>query len=128
MDPIRRVASQVSGFQSLWGPSALKKMAKAIQNQWNQLSLEDLAGRIADLEGRVEQLAANTPGLEKMQELSEKLHFRFVFPLALELEKTGGSFASEVSKIAKRVLETDSLTPFYTGLSERQQQEVGRFL
>lgn len=102
-------------------------LAKYIRTNWDLLAPEELAEKIVDLEDRVSCLKGTSPAIAKIAKEARSLHFRFVFPVALELEMSGKSmppsFARTIYQTAKQVFEMNSLHPFHR-LSPVQQQEV----
>ncbi|MGB7978707.1 MAG: hypothetical protein WCF19_06070 [Chlamydiales bacterium] len=105
-------------------------LSKSIRRDWNLLHPEELAERIIDLEARVASLKEPSPLVDKVKKQLEHFHFRFVFPVALELESPGKAmpptFASETRRVAKQLFQTHSLQPFHQ-LNSVQQREVIRF-
>lgn len=100
-----------------------KNLYKSIRKDWDNLEPEELAEKIVDLEERVSQLKESSPAVEKIKKQAERLHFQFVFPIVLELEKGSHSFAGTVQGIAQKILKTQSLQPMHE-LSEGQKREV----
>lgn len=95
-----------------------------LKKNWGNLAPEELAEQIIDLEG----LAKSTPSLRKEV---EHLHFKFVFPIALELETAPVesslpiSFARQIYKTANEMLKKNSSKPFQE-LDKTQQREILR--
>lgn len=95
----------------------IKNLYKSVQQEWNELSPEDLAEKIIDLEGRVSELTGSSAAIDKIKKQVEHLHFQFVFPIVLELERGKSdeimppSFAKVIDGIAKEVLQKNSLQP-----------------
>ena len=105
--------------QRLWDPvSAVQKLKK----QWSQLAPVELANRIVDLEGRVQRLAPNMPGLKKVQRLVGGMQFQFVFPVAIEVK----AFCRKIEKQAARIFKTHSVALLRT-LNETQRGEIERY-
>lgn len=104
-------------------------LSKNIRKNWDMLAPEELAEQIIDLEDRVTHLKGDSPEVAKVVKEARTLHFRFVYPVALELETSGKSmppsFAKTVYHAAKQVFDTNSVAPFKQ-LSSVQQQEVIR--
>ncbi|MBX7067545.1 MAG: hypothetical protein K1X28_09985 [Parachlamydiales bacterium] len=104
-------------------------LSKNIRKNWDMLAPEELAEKIIDLEDRVTLLKGDSPEVAKVVKEARTLHFRFVYPVALELETSGKSmppsFAKTVYHAAKQVFDTNSVAPFKQ-LSPVQQQEVIR--
>lgn len=105
-------------------------LSKKIQRDWDLFDPEELADKIIELEDRVAQLKESSPAVEKIKKQAEHLHFRFVFPVALELEANSGkampaTFAKTVYNMAKQVFQTHSLHAFQN-LSATQKHEVMR--
>lgn len=90
-----------------------------LASHWDDFSPEELAEKIIELEG----LAQNSPSMKKAV---EHLHFKFIFPIALEMDFRRMSFAKNVNNIAKEVLQKDSLSPLWQ-LSAEQQKEIERY-
>lgn len=104
----------------------VKNLARFIQTNWNSLELEDLAEKIIDLENKVSLLPQDGVHQE-VDRLARRLHFKFVFPIAAELEVSPKmiSFAKTVLEMANRILKSGSVEPFKE-LNSRQQYEVMR--
>jgi len=104
-------------------------LSKSIRRDWDSLAPEELAEKIIDLENRVTLLKGDSPEVAKIVKEARTLHFRFVFPVALELEMSGKSmppsFAKTVYSAAKQVFDTNSLHAFKQ-FSPVQQAEVIR--
>lgn len=106
-----------------------RDLSKYIRKNWDLLAPEQLAEKIVELEDRVAVLKGNSPEVAKIVKEARSLHFRFVFPVALELEMSGKSmppsFARTIYQVAKQVFDTNS-TEAFKRLSPVQQQEVVR--
>lgn len=106
--PVLKSSRQV---QILNSASAL---AKKIQSSWDFLDPSALAEKIVDLERRVSLLEGDSSEIEKIRSVAERLHFQFVFPLALELsgKADGGpySFAKTINKMANAIFKTQDLS------------------
>jgi hypothetical protein len=104
-------------------------LSQHIKQNWDMLAPEQLAEKIIELEDRVTLLKGNSPEVAKVEREARKLHFWFVYPVALELETSGKSmppsFAKTVYHAAKQVFDTNSLASF-NALSRIQKQEVIR--
>ena len=100
-----------------------KNLYKSLRKDWDNLSPEELAEQIIDLESRVSEFTESSPTVDKIKKQVEHLHFQFVFPIVLELQEGSQSFAATVHKLAQKVLKTQSIHPF-NQLSEPQQREV----
>ena len=93
---------------------------KKIVSGWNSLPPPELAEQIIDLEGRVAHLPEGSP----LKKKAERLHFQFVFPLALDIVQKS-SFVRIINRAAARVFQTQSLTHLQE-LNPTQQREVLR--
>ena len=106
-----------------------RAFSKYIHKNWDLLAPEQLAEKIVELEDRVVLLKGNDPAVAKIVKEARSFHFRFVFPVALELEMSGKSmppsFARTIYQVAKQVFDRNS-TEAFQRLSPVQQQEVVR--
>ncbi len=104
-------------------------LSQHIKKNWDKLAPEELAENIIELQDRVTLLKGNSPEVAKVVREAQKFHFRFVYPVALELDTSGKSmppsFAKTVYQAANKVFTTNSLAPF-NALSRVQKQEVIR--
>lgn len=101
-------------------------LQQRIQKDWDQLDPYELAELVVELQGRVALLEGSSSAIEKIKKQAELLHFQFVFPIVLELDKKGG-FAKEVDRIAKEIFQRQSLQPFGQ-LDPIQQKEINRYV
>ncbi len=125
--PAKTTAEKVA---QLPGMQVLRE-AKQIQRDWNRLDPSALAERIIDLEDKVKGLEGSNATIDRVRKIAERLHFQFVFPVALELSTAPEagmpfSFARVVHSVAKQVLQNGSAEPMKQ-LSPEQISEVMRF-
>jgi hypothetical protein len=109
-------------------------LCKQIKSDWNLLDTEELAEKIIDLENKVTVLEKGSPldpAVEKIKKQAEHFHFRFVHPLAMEMELVSEKampvpFAQTVYRAAKQILKTNSLRAF-NDLDRMQKREILRY-
>lgn len=100
------------------------KLISGLRKDWDRLEQQELAERIVDLQDQMTVLKKNGQVIS-LEKKAEDIHFDFVFPVSLELKKTPYSFAKEIDKLAKQILKSQSVDPFYQ-LNSVQQQEILR--
>lgn len=104
-----------------------KQYAKTIEREWNLLEVNELAQKIISFQDKI--LPSLKPIEQKrLEKVSQRLHFAFVFPLQKELEKgdkQAPTFRDAIFRMKKEALQNESLEPFYR-LSKTQQEEVLR--
>lgn len=104
-----------------------KNLSQQIGKMWKEWSPEEWAEKIIDLEGKVSRLEGSSPAIDKVKRAAEHHHFEFVFPAAFDLkESVSISFARNIHKMAKAVLQSQSLEQFHS-LNRVQKQEVMRY-
>lgn len=120
VSPIR---FQIVNNQRLWNPvSGIQAKIREVKKQWSELTPYELAGKINDLGGRVQQLSPNTPGLKKVQKLVGGLQFQFIFPVSIEVK----AFCRKIQKLADRMFKTQSLHMLHA-LNQTQLREIERY-
>ncbi len=107
-----------------------------LTKDWDEMTPDELAESIIDLEDRVQVLkSGESPGIEKIEQLVKHLHFRYVFPLVQELSLEGKEgnlesiqipFAQQIYRVADEIIQQNSLLPF-AELSDLQKREVYRY-
>lgn len=106
------------------------ELSQRIRSDWDQLAPEELAEKIIELENKVSRVKEPSAALDKVKKTAEHLHFRFVFPIAMEIETAekaiSANFAKTVYKAAGDVFKTQTLTAF-TDLSQVQKREILRY-
>ncbi len=103
-------------------------LVRFIRKEWDHLSVEELAGKLIDLQDRVSLLSKeSSSAIEKVHKQAEHLYFQFLFPVAAEVEKERVySLAKNIHDAAHRTLTAGSLAPFQE-LSVTQRREVIRY-
>ncbi len=103
------------------------ELSKYIQMDWDSLDPAELAKMIIVLKDRVALFSGVSPAIEKIKKEADRLHFQFVFPVVLELDKNSASpsFAKTIHNLADKILKQGSVEPFSL-LNQRQMQEVRR--
>jgi hypothetical protein len=99
----------------------VNQLSKKIRGDWNLLAPEELAEKIIELEDKVSLLKGTSPEIAKIKRQTERLHFRFVFPLDADFQ----IFTREIQKGANQIFKTHSLAAFHN-LNSVQQREVMR--
>lgn len=109
-----------------------KRQISEIRKMWDHWDTEVLAEKIIELEDGLEGINLNALGAKRVHGVAQRLHFAFVYPVVKELEKSRAkdvmpSFIQEIGRIAKEVLESNSIEPFLS-LNAVQKNEVLHFL
>lgn len=107
-------------------------LSRYIKRKWDEMTPEELAEKIIDLEDKVALIKETSPSIEKVRKQAQHLHFQFVFQVAREMDAAPSesampvSFARMIYNAAHKVFETNSVAAFQ-GLNGMQQREVMRY-
>lgn len=99
------------------------RLSRELENRWNELEVEELAEKIIQLEARVALMKGAAPRVAKLKRQVEHYHFRFVFPIVLEIDATPRSFAKTIQQMANQIFKSGSVAVF-NSLNDIQKQEV----